>query len=416
MDTRRDFIMKTALWTMGSTLSIKLNSDRILSPEIADNTISWKKIRKCFPISKHKIANFNNGSAGVMPKSVLKKHIEWTTQINSFAPYAMQSEWADKSTQILHRLAGHMGATSGQLSLVRNTSEAINMVLWGIPFREKDEVIYADWDYPYVEYSLKHIAKEKNIALKNINSTLINLSDEEITNYYKHKITRRTRLIIITWITHREGRIMPIKQIKKLADEHDIEVLVDGAHVTGHIKHNLSKIDPDYYATSLHKWLNGPLGNGVLYIKDSKIKKLQPPISYDPNKKNKNIKFQYLGTRAFQDIMTIDEALNFLDLTGIERKEKRLRELSEYWINSVQTFKNIKVISPKNAYCAINSFIIKDENLSAIKHELRENHNIHLKTSVYAQQKINVIRVSPNIYTSFDELDRLVNGISSYLK
>lgn len=416
MNSRRDFLAQTGLFSLGTALSINLdkNMPKDISP--SDKQISWKKIRKCFPISKHKYANFNNGSAGVMPSPVLKKHIEWTTQMNSFAPYEMQIGWADQASAILHRLAGHMGISSGQFSVVRNTTEAINMILWGIPFRENDEVIYADWDYPYVEFTLKHISKEKNVTLKNINSTLINLSDEDIVKFYKNKITRRTRLMIITWITHREGRILPVKEIKQLADEHGIEVLIDGAHVPGQIQHNISQIDPDYFATSLHKWLNGPIGTGLLYIKDSKINALKPPISYPPNKKNNFIKFEYLGTKSFQNIMTVDEALNFLELTGIERKEKRLKELSDYWIDQVKNIPDLKVISPADSYCAINSFTVKNLSVFNLKVWLKNNRNIHVKTSSYAKQKIHVVRVSPNIYSTFEELDRMIDGIKTYLK
>jgi len=412
MTSRRKFLSGIAQLGLYSTFTINLKNGiaTFQSPQ-DEKDISWKKIKKCFPISKNHILNLNNGSASVMPNSVSKKYNEAIVELNNHAPYEVFAKWQKRIERTYQNLASEFDIQKGQLVLVRNTTEAVNMILWGLPFEKKDEVIYADWDYPYMNYSLRHIRDQKSIKLKIIQSTLVQLNDEEIVNLYREKITQNTKLIIITWITHREGRILPVKKIRDLAKEHNIEVLIDGAHVPGHIAHSIDQIDPEYYATSLHKWFNAPLGTGLLYLNQDVVKKISPPISYAPNLKSDYVKYEYLGTRSFQDMIGVEEALIFLNKTGIERKQTYLKSLSDYWIANVKDIKGFNLMTSTEYTCAINSFYIEGTNTKLMKEKLQKEFNVHTKTSAYERQNMNFIRISPNIYSDYKDLDRLIDGI-----
>ncbi len=412
MASRRKFLTNISQFGVYSSIGINLlNENLSMSDTAVSQDLSWKKIRKCFSISKSEIINLNNGSAGVMPNSVLKKHLEATEEINKYAPYEVNNKWEETLQKLLKNLAREFSISNGQLNLVRNTTEAINMILWGLPFKRNDEILYADWDYPFVNYTLQHLQKQKEVKLKTIKESLIDLNDDEILKLYEEQITPNTKLIIITWITHREGRILPVKRIRNLAKKNNIEVLIDGAHVPGQIEHSISDIDPEYYAASLHKWFNAPLGTGLLYINSSVIEKISPPISYHPKLQSQYVKFDYLGTRAFQNIKGIEEALVFLNKIGIKRKEEYLRSLSQYWISQVSDIPNLKILSPAHKYCAINSFFIKGIGSTKIKDRLEKEFKVHVKTSSYKRQKISFLRVSPNIYCNHKDLNRLIEGI-----
>lgn len=412
MTSRRKFISEITQLGIYSGIGIKLLEDSSLNNISSERRdFSWKKIKKCFPISKNKTLNLNSGSAGVMPKSVLNQYIQATEEINRFAPYEVYNGWQETITSIFQDLGKEFGISNGTLNLVRNTTEAINLILWGLPFKKNDEIIYADWDYPYVDYTLKNIKTQKGIKTKIIKKSLLNITDDEIVNFYKEKITPNTKLIVITWITHREGRILPIKKIRTLAKENDIEVLVDGAHVAGQIQHSITEIDPEYYATSLHKWFNGPLGTGLLYINDSVLEKISPTISYHPKLQSQSNKFDYLGTRAFQNIMGIKEALVFLNKTGIQKKEAYLKSLTDYWVSNVKDIPNLTIMTSSNHYCAINSIFIKDKSSQKMKAALKDKFKVHVKTSSYEHQKLNFIRISTNLFCDKKDLDRLIEGI-----
>ncbi|MBT8234143.1 MAG: aminotransferase class V-fold PLP-dependent enzyme [Saprospiraceae bacterium] len=408
MKSRRAFITDLSIIGLGTNLSFKLSNHAYRLEKINED-INWDKIRKCFLASKHKLINLNSGSSGVMPSPVLEKYVEATTQISSYAPYEVSSSWNDIKKQTFTKLGHHLNASDGDLHLVRNSTEAINSVLWGIDFSPGDEIIYADWDYPFVDYTLIHLKNTKGVSLKKISGYAFDLSDEEIINHYKSRINSKTKLIILTWITHREGRILPVNAIQKIASENGIEVLIDGAHVLGQIEFSIDKLNPDYFATSLHKWLNCPLGSGLLYTKKGKISKLSPPISYPESKQDATNKLDYLGTRAFQNTIGINAAIEFLERTGISKKEARLKELTNYWQQGMKNVKNVKIFSKPNQ-CALSSFLIDGVPNKKVKSILESKFNVHVKASGYANG-IGFLRVSPNIFTSFKDLDALIDGI-----
>ena len=96
MASRRKFLTNISQFGVYSSIGINLlNENLSMSDTAVSQDLSWKKIRKCFSISKSEIINLNNGSAGVMPNSVLKKHLEATEEINKYAPYEVNNKWEE---------------------------------------------------------------------------------------------------------------------------------------------------------------------------------------------------------------------------------------------------------------------------------------------------------------------------------
>ena len=119
------------------------------------------------------------------------------------------------------------------------------------------------------------------------------------------------------------GQILPVKKICDMAHTHGVEVMVDGAHCVGHIKVNIEELNCDYYASSLHKWLSTPLGAGILYVKKSKIPQIWPLLA-ERDKESTDIgRLNHTGTHPVHTDLAIADAMDYLDLIGIERKEKK---------------------------------------------------------------------------------------------
>ena len=162
----------------------------------------------------------------------------------------------------------------------------------------------------------------------NVNhGSLKNLSDDDIVKNYEQQINKKTKLLIVTYITHREGHILPVKKICEMAHTYGVKVLLDSAHAVGQIDHSVDDIGCDYYTSSLHKWLNAPLGSGILYVKNDSLIELRPPLSYPSVNNDKINKIEYLGTRAFHNGMTLGHAIDELDHIGPVIKQERLHTL-----------------------------------------------------------------------------------------
>ncbi len=406
-DSRRSFLYKMTL------LSIACTKNPMTSYASKNDSVDWTSIKSDYMIDDYPIMNLNSGSAGIMSRLTFNNHIEYLRLINSHAPYEILSQWEKQIKSNLHRLSDLIHATRGHLYLLRNSTEAINIVLWGIKWKKRNEIIYATCDYPLLTNSLQSLKKKKSVKLVSVNhGRLKEISDDEIVKNYERKISKKTRLLVVTYITHREGHILPVKKICEMAHSHGVEVLVDAAHAIGHIDHSIESINCDYYTSSPHKWLNAPLGTGVLYVNDDCLTQLNPPLSYPLNHSDKVDKFEFLGTRAFQNGMTLGHAIDDLENVGLVNKQERLHMLKKYWTEKIKDLSEIEIITDINRSCAVASIKIPQQH--KVQQALLKKYKIHVKKSGYKGEGF--LRISPNIFTLESDLDHFVTALVDLTK
>jgi len=235
-----------------------------------------------------------------------------------------------------------------------------------------------------------------------------------LANNYIDLFTARTKVVHITHIINWNGQILPVRQIADVAKKQGIEVLVDGAHSFAHFDFSISDLQCDYFGTSLHKWLGATIGTGFMYVRKEKIKSLFPLFGVDDPLKDDIRKFEALGTRPFFIEQAIEKAIDFHKMIGIERKEARLNYLKNYWINQVKDLPNITINTPlqKGFSCAIANIAIKDKKHEDLDTFLIEKYKIHVVSITW--ENIKGIRITPNVYTTLENLDRLVEGIRKF--
>lgn len=207
------------------------------------------------------------------------------------------------------------------------------------------------------------------------------------------------------------GQILPIRKICEMAHRHGVEVMVDGAHCVGHIAVNIHDLNCDYYGSSLHKWLSTPLGAGILYISGERVPKLWPLLA-DAIEDPVNIyRLNHTGTHPVHTDLAIDDAMDYQEIIGMERKESRLRYLQRYWSDQLREVPNIVVNTPiaKDRSCGIGNVGIKNMEPADVAKSLMEEFKIFTVAIDHANVK--GCRISPNVYTSTDDLDHFVDSM-----
>lgn len=407
MNTRRKFLEYLSIIGLGSQVKLpplqSINNEFKIDP----SSDIWQQIKSQFALSKNDIRNMNSGSAGNMPEPVVEDYQENILKFNAYAAYEVLKYVEDDFDQIKNRLADLLGCRHDELAFTRNTTESINTIVWGLPLEAGDEIVYANCDYPNAVNSIKSRAKRDGLKLTNLDLDL-RRSDEEIADAYRKAISPSTKLILLTYMTHREGQKLPAKAICAMAKSKGVEVLVDAAHACAHFDHSIHDIDCDYYATSLHKWLNAPLGSGLLYIKAEKIPKIVP-VNFSPPSETMNdiSKFNYHGTYDYPRLLTIASALDFLEITGIKDKEARLHNLKKHWVGALAEKDYIQIITDPERSCAAASFrFTRDLPENPVKTYEKE-FGIHLKATGY-KNVIGFMRVSTNLFLDFDDVDHFI--------
>ncbi len=237
-------------------------------------------------------------------------------------------------------------------------------------------------------------------------------SDEAIVEAYARAITPKTRAIHLTHMIHWTGRTIPVKEICALARERDIRTVIDGAQSFAHIPLSLREIGCDYYATSFHKWLSGPIGTGMLFVRADRIEETWPLFApFEELPGIDKFGMANLGTYQSGTHAAVGDAVDFHDRIGTARKHARLQSLSRYWVERAMEIPGFRIHTPMDhpELGGIATFSLDGIPVAVIEARLRNEFGIQTRRRV--PEGLNGIRVSPQIYMRTSELDTFVDAI-----
>jgi selenocysteine lyase/cysteine desulfurase len=384
-----------------------------LKPELAaQNEDYWSVIQRAYSVNPNLI-NLNNGGVSPAP-IVVQQAVERYNELSNEGPSYYMWRILDQGREPLReKLAQLAGAQTGEIAINRNSTEALNTIIYGLDLKSGDEVIGTKQDYPNMIQAYRQRAMREGIVYKQISFDFPIERDEQIVKAYEAAITPRTKLIHVTHMINWVGQVMPVAQIADMAHAHGIEVIADGAHSFGLMEYKIPDLDCDYFGTSLHKFLSAPIGTGMMWVKQDKIEKLWPLTCNDKPRSSDIRKFETLGTRSFPLEQGIGEAINFHQGIGSKRKEERIRYLKDYWATKVQDLPKVKLhtsLNPKYS-CAICGVSIDGMTPAELENALFNQYKIHTVGIVW--ENISCVRVTPHVYTTLPDLDKLVRAIQT---
>lgn len=424
---RRRFLQKAGFFSATAVLSsltqpawsrnleAALKDAEGVSPEdLATEEDFWYYIQQSFTVSSSLI-NLNNGGVSPAPKTVqdaMKRYYDLSNEAPSYYMWRILDQGREPLRKNLARLAG---CTPEEIAINRNSSEGLETIIFGLQLKAGDEVVAAKQDYPNMINAYKQRELRDGIKMAWINLDLPSEDEDYLVRQYVNAFTPKTKVVHITHIINWNGQILPVKKIAAEAHKRGIEVVVDGAHSFAHFDFKIPDLDCDYFAASLHKWLYAPIGTGLLYVRKEKIKNIYPMFATSDNPLKDDIrKFEALGTRPFYIEQAIGKAIEFHDMIGIERKQKRLHYLKNYWMEKVRDLPGVKLNTSFDAKwgCAIGNVGITGKKPNELDSFLLDKYKVH--TVAITWENIVGVRVTPNVYTTTQNLDVLVEGIRHF--
>ena len=372
----------------------------------------WSLIRSQYKLHPDFI-NLESGYYNIIPEPTLEKHLKHLRRVNLEGSYYMrQNRLIDKDV-ITEQLASFVGCNTKNLIITRNTTESLDLVISGFPWKKGDEAIYAVQDYGSMQDMFEQIEKRHNINLNKVSVPNHPKNDEELIALYESQITKKTKLIMISHMVNITGHILPVKKICKMAHKHGVKVLVDGAHCIGHFDFKIEDLECDYYGSSLHKWLATPLGAGLLYVKSEHIPKIWPLLADHEKDPTKIKRLSHTGTHPVHTDLAILDAIEYLNWIGIKKKENRLRYLKTYWQQALKDVPNIVINTSFDSHrsCGIGNVGIKSIKPDILAKRLYDEFQIFTVAIDYANVK--GCRITPNVFTTTDELDTFVTAMKT---
>ena len=380
---KRSFIKNATLTGIGASLGMDAlaalfeTKKHSSAAALAADDKFWNQIRTQYMLKPDYI-NLENGFYNFIPQPTLEKYIQHIRDINYQGSFYMRTVQRDNKKRMAAKLAAVAGCSPEELIITRNTTESLDLVIAGQDWKAGDEALMAIQDYGSMLDMFEQVSKRYGVVLNKVSIPNLPASDEEIVSLYEKAITPKTKLLMVPHMVNITGQILPVRKICDMAHSKGVEVMVDGAHAFAHIQYKISELDCDYYGTSLHKWMSVPLGAGFLFVKKEKIAKTWPLIG-DGTKDLSDIRrLNHIGTHACATDLTIEDAIDFYNMIGAERKEKRLRYIQQYWTSRVKNVPKIIINTPTDdkRSCGIANVGIAGMTPADLAKRLMDEHKI----------------------------------------
>ena len=415
---KRTFIKGMTLAGLTTPLSLLGMAERISrfahrsAPSLANDEEFWSAIRGGYRLKPDYI-NLENGYYNIQPEETLEAFIQHVRDINYQGAYYMRTVQFERKKAIAARLAALGGCSPDDLIITRNTTESLDMIIGGFPWKEGDEAIMAKQDYGAMLQMFRQVGRRNGVVNKTVSVPNHPASDEELVALYERAITPRTRLLMLSHMINVTGQILPVRKITDMAHSHGVEVMVDAAHSYAHIRHTIPELDCDYYASSLHKWLSTPLGAGILFVKKEKAAKIWPLLAEPDDNAAGIARLNHTGTLPVHTDLAIGNALDYYTTLGPDRKEARLRYLQQYWTSKARDLPGVVVNTPAapQRACGIANVGIRDMKPADMAAQLLDRYKIYTVAIDMSDADVMGCRITPNIFTMPEELDRLVNAL-----
>lgn len=400
----------TALPLWDALAEANKNTAHLSAEAVASDEDFWAAIRGGYKLKPDYI-NLENGYYCFLPQEILEHHINHIREVNHQGSYYMRTVQWDNKRKMAAKLAELAGCSPEELIITRNTTESLDMIIGGIHWKAGDEAVMAEQDYGSMLNHFKLMEKKHGIVTKIISVPNHPKSDEEIVKLYENAITPRTRLLMVCHMINITGHVLPVRKICDMAHAKGVEVMVDGAHAFAHLNFSIADLGCDYYGASLHKWLSVPLGAGILYVKKGKAANVWPLLASGNPDQNDIYSLNQTGTHPVYTDLTIANSIDFYLKIGRDRKEERLRYLQRYWTTQVRGLRHIVVNTPDDPkrHAGIGNVGVVGMKPQDLADTLLKKYKIY--TVAIDGAGVHGCRITPNIYTTTQELDMFVAAL-----
>ena len=376
----------------------------------------WSLVRDHFPLTPDRIY-LNTGGLGASPYvsiNAMKDKIDTLEQISESGH--KEKLWHEIKTQASLIL----GCDPEEIAYTKNTTEGINIVCNGLPLRRNDEIITST--HEHVGNTIAWLLRQKRdgIVIKVFEPSM--RSARENIDRIEKLITNRTRALSISHVTTASGQVLPVKEIGELAKAHNLWYFLDGAQSPGMMPLDIHDIGCHAYATSGHKWLVGPKGTGLLYVRTDMLDLIEAKwVGAYSNAGNFDMvtgevhlhptaqRYEY-GTMSVPLFVGLAAAMEFLLRIGMDNIWRRVHAMGAALINGLDEL-DVEILSPRHAdeHSAMITFRLKNVDRRTVQTFLIREHK--LRTRGIYEGGLDGIRISFHIYNSFKDVEKVLEGV-----
>ncbi|MGE7813930.1 aminotransferase class V-fold PLP-dependent enzyme [Pseudomonas sivasensis] len=382
----------------------------------ANNERHWHAIAQRYDLEPGPI-NLENGYFGRMSRAVQAQYLDHVAFINrSNSLHVRQRFEQGENVEIRRQLAELIDVDPESVAFTRNATEALQSLIRNYNrLQPGDQVLISDLEYDTVKGAMRWLAGVRGVEVIELSHTHP-ASFDSLLQTYRRAFAEypRLKLMALTHVTHRTGLVMPVAAIAKAAREHDVDVILDGAHALGQIDFNLAELGIQFAGFNLHKWIGAPLTLGFLYIAPERLADIDPDMGeFHYPITDVRARTSY-STPNFPALMTLPLVFEeHRALGGAAAKGARVNYLRDLWVSQVRPLKGIEVLTSDDPrlYCGITAFKFVGRDQQGMVDRLLKEYDLFATTRTGAAFGT-CIRVTPGLVTSAQDIHALINAIT----
>ncbi len=385
---------------------------------LARDEAHWARVAALFPVDRS-VVNFENGYFGMMGKPVAQAYHRHIDEINRRGSVFVRGQYdAGEAARVRDRVALELGAKPQEVALTRGATEALqNLITNYRRLQPGDVALYADLDYDSMQYAMNYLRQRRGAEVVRISlpepASHQNVIDAYARAFEQHP---KTRLLLLTHVSHRTGLLLPVAEICRLARARGIDVIVDAAHSWGQIDFKVESLGADFVGFNLHKWMGAPLGVGCLYIKEGRLDDIDRAFE-DGDYPAHDVRSRvHTGTTNIANVLSVPVALDLHQALGPAHKEARLRHLRDLWVAPLLGLPKLQILTPQDPrlYAGITSIRLRGQ--TSREDNLRLAKRLKDEFGLFTVRRGGVaagdcVRISPALFTSAEDTARLVEAL-----
>ncbi len=375
----------------------------------------WQMVKEQFPLRRGLIL-MNAANLCPSPYPVIEAVTGYTRDIDRDASFQNRAKFGTLRDAAREQLARYLRVSADEIAITRNTSEGNNTVVNGLALSAGDEVVIWDQNHPTCNVAWDVRAQRSGFAVRRVTTPTNPRSVPELVAPFESAITGRTRVLAFSHVSNISGVALPAHELCQLARDRGILTLIDGAQVFGALRLDLHELGCDFYTGSTHKWFVGPKEVGVLYVRRERIDALWPSdvgLGWEQAVEQGARKLETLGQRDDAAVAAVGTTVTFHETIGPDRIETRVRDVAAALKSRLRAgVPGVTFHTPASP--ALSAGVVIFRTPRGEPRDLFETlYHEHGIAGAAMGGAFSGLRLSPHIYNTMADVDRVVEVITS---
>ena len=353
------------------------------------------------------LAYLQTGSVGPSPKPVVDSTIAALLELEKNPVHQAYRLQPPALEQVRDKAAAMLRCASNEIILTRGTTDGMNSVAAGLNLVAGDRVLTTDHEHGGGHHCWDYLVKRRGIILDKVSIPLGDYDTSEIVDRFRKAITPRTRVISFSHVLYTTGLVMPVLELCTLAREHGCLAIVDGAQAFGGIDVDVQALGCHVYATCGHKWILGPKGTGLLFLREDARERVQ----LFAEEAGREALSDSTGLINLSGVIGLGAAIDYNRAIGIGKIQTHNLELRNRLFEMLGNVSQVRIVSPQpgpTASALLTVQLGEGINPREFIGKMLEKHKVALKALPTLPHGL---RFSMHLFNSMQDVEQAVKGL-----